>query len=303
MDIFYMRTTKRFTPKLLERFYRLGRGQGIFGDYIPWHRVSRSDPSSQGRSHLLQGKDRQHELLSDHEWVAIMFVFMLTNQIDVREQFPLSENEATHELGVYRIDMSDKRFPGTLALAAQLGFKHPKTIDGDESANWVMTTDLVAALQNSDGTIELVAIAIKTIDEVAKKRTRELLAIERAYWAARAVPWLLITPALYDEKVGLNLRMQMPWTLGERTSTDDRLVAVEVVRRLPGRSLTFVLQQIEATLGDMDLAQRAFWQGVYAGEIPMSLRRGWRPHQPVVLLSHADFMAQNPIASRRSAWI
>ncbi len=271
-----MRTTKRFTPSLLERFFRLGRGQGIFADYIPWHRVSRSDPSSRGRSHLLQGKDRQHELLSDHEWVAIMFVFMLLNQIDVREQFPLSQEEAKHELGAYRVDFVDKCFPGTRAIASALGFKYPKTTDGEDSADWVMTTDLLVALRNSDGAIELIAIAIKSIDEMAKKRTRELLAIEREYWVARGIPWLLITPALYDEKVALNLRMQMPWTLGERTSAQDRLTAAEVVRRFPGRSLTFILHQLEAALGEIDLAQRAFWQAVYSGEIPMSLRRGWR---------------------------
>lgn len=298
-----MRTTKRFTPSLLERFYRLGRGRGIFGDYIPWHRVSRSDPSSRGRSHLLQGKDRQHELLSDHEWVAIMFVFMLLNQIDVREQFPLSQEEAKHELGAYRVDIGDKPLPGTLTLAAKLGFKHPKTTDGEDSGDWAMTTDLLIALRNSDGAIELIAIAIKSVDEMAKKRTRELLAIEREYWVARGIPWLLITPALYDEKVALNLRMQMPWTLGERTSAQDRLTAAKVVRRFPGRSLTFILHQLEAALGEIDLAQRAFWQAVYSGEIPMSLRRGWRPHQPVVLLPHTEFVAQNPIASRRSAWI
>lgn len=113
-----------------------------------------------------------------------------------------------------------------------------------------MTTDLLIALRDSDGTVELIAIAIKTIDEMAKKRTRAKLAIEREYWVARGVPWLLITPALYDEKVALNLRMQMPWTLGERTSVQDRLTAAEVVRRFPGRSLTYILHQLEATLGE-----------------------------------------------------
>lgn len=298
-----MRTTKRFTPRLLEWFFRLGRGLGIFGDYIPWHRVSRSDPSSLGRSHLLQGKDRQHELLSDHEWVAIMFVFMLPDLLDVREQYPLAQQEGQHEIGAYRVDMGSEHFPGTLTLAAMLGIKHPKTSEGQESANWVMTTDLLIALRNDDGTAELLAVAVKTIDDMEQKRKRELLAIEREYWIARGVTWLLITPALYDEQVGLNLRMQMPWTLGVRASARDRQLAVEVVRCFPGRSLTFVLQQLEATLGEMDLAQRAFWQAVYCGEIPMSLRRGWRPHQPVVLLPHTDFVAQNPIAARRSAWI
>lgn len=298
-----MRTTKRFTPALLERFFRLGRGQGIFEDYIPWHRVSRGDPSSRGRSHLLQGEKRQHELLSDHEWVAIMFIFMLPNRLDVREQFPLSLEDARHELGAYRVDAGDEHFTGTLSIASKLGFKPPKTSSGDDSANWVMTTDLLITMRDDNGAAGLLAVAVKTADELASKRKLELLAIEREYWVARGVTWLLVTPALYDEKVGLNLRMQMPWTLGERVSAQSRLTAVEVVQRFPGRSLTYILQQLEATLGDMDLAQRAFWQAVYSSEIPMNLRRGWRPHQPIVLLPHTDFVAQNPIASRRSAWI
>lgn len=298
-----MRTTKRFTPRLLERFSRLGRGQGIFENYISWHRVSRSDPSSRGRSHLLQGQHRQHELLSDHEWVAILFVFMLLDVIDVREQFPLAQQEARHELGAYRIDIGDERFPGTLALASKLRFKHPKTTEGSDSAPWVMTTDLLIALRGESDSVSLLAVAVKTIDEAEHQRKRELLAIEREYWLARGIPWLLITPTLYDQQVALNLRMQMPWTLGERVSAGERELAVNVVQRFPGRSLTFVLQKLEASLGEMDLAQRAFWQAVYRGEIPMSLRRGWRPHQPIVLLPNADFIAQNPIAMRRSAWI
>ena len=189
------------------------------------------------------------------------------------------------------------------AIAAALAVKHPKTTDGPESADWVMTTDFLITLRKNYGTIELLAVAIKSDNEITKKRSLELLAIERAYWVARGVNWLLITPALYDERVGLNLRMQMPWTLGERASAQDRLKALEIVRRFPGRSLTFILHRLEATLGNMDLAQRAFWQAVYSGEIPMSLRRGWRPHQPVVLLPQGDFNAQNPIASRSSAWI
>lgn len=296
-----MRTTKRFTPQLLARFSHLGRGQGIFGDYIPWHRVSRSDPSSRGRSHLLKGDIRQHELLSDHEWVAIMFAFMLPNRVDIREQFPLSLEGGKHELESYRIGQG-KTFPGTRAIAAQLGFKHPQTTEGQESAEWIMTTDLLIALHKNDGSLELLAVAVKPIDELGNKRKQALLTIEKEYWKARGITWLLITPALYDKKVGLCLRRQMPHILGERVPDQDRQIAARVSRDFLGRSLTFVLKQLEAALGDMDRAQRAFWQAVTRGEIPMSLQRSWRPDEPIQLLPAADFAAQNPIASRRSAW-
>jgi hypothetical protein len=298
-----MRTTKRFTPQVLQRFNRQGRGHGTFADYIPWHCVSRGDPASRGRSHLQMWQHRQRELLSDHEWVILLFVLMLLNLIDVREQFPLSHEEAAHELGAYRLDASDQYFPGTLAIALKLGFRHPIATEGKQSENWVMSTDFLLALQTESGGIELLAIAVKTEEESLHKRKRQLLAIEREYWLARGVAWLLITPALYDTKVGLSLRMQMPWMLGDPAPESARQAAADSVLRFPGRSLTFILNQLTLVLGDMDLAQRAFWQAVFAGKIRMKLDRGWRPHQPVHLLSEADFVAQNPVASRRSAWI
>ncbi len=298
-----MRTTKRFTPQVLQRFNRQGRGHGTFADYIPWHCVSRGDPASRGRSHLQMWRHRQCELLSDHEWVILLFVLMLLKLMDVREQFPLSHEEAAHELGTYRADVGDQRFPGTLAIAQKLGFRHPITTEGKESENWVMSTDFLLALRNETGAIELLAIAVKTEEESRHKRKRQLLAIEREYWRVRGVTWLLITPALYDAEVGLNLRMQMPWMLGDPAPESAQQAAADSVRRFPGRSLTFVLNQLTLTLGDIDLAQRAFWQAVLVGKIRMKLLRGWRPHQPVIVLPEADFVAQNPIALRRSAWI
>ncbi len=166
-----------------------------------------------------------------------------------------------------------------------------------------MTTDILIALRNGTGATKLLAVAIKTTEDLDDLRTCDLLRIEKRYWESRNVPWLLITPALYDKKVGLNLRMQMPWMLGELVPEADRLFARDVVKNCPERSLTFVLQQLEAQFSDMDRAQRAFWQAVSRGEIPMNLSRGWRPHQPITLLSPAKFLEQNPIASRRSAWI
>jgi hypothetical protein len=77
-----MRTTKRFTPKVIARFERQHRGEGTYADYIPWHRVSRGDPASSGRSHLLMWRDRLRELLSDGELVEQLFATMLPDLDD-----------------------------------------------------------------------------------------------------------------------------------------------------------------------------------------------------------------------------
>ena len=68
-----MRKTKRFTPELFKKFIESGRGVGTYERYIPFHRVSRRDPSSKGRSHLKLWKNRYRELLSDGELTALHF--------------------------------------------------------------------------------------------------------------------------------------------------------------------------------------------------------------------------------------
>ena len=84
-----MRTTKRFSPTVIARFLRQGRGEGIYEEYIPWHRVSRGDPASAGRSHLLMWRHRLRELLSDGELGEQLFATMLQNLDDSLEQFKL----------------------------------------------------------------------------------------------------------------------------------------------------------------------------------------------------------------------
>lgn len=297
-----MRTTKRFTPAVLERFRREGRGIGIYQDYIPWHRVSRSDPASQGRSHLVMWHGRQRELLSDEEWVALLFSTMLPNVADIREQFPLALESNHHELEAYYPGAFIQYFPGTQAMATQLGYKHPMTYGNGQRAPWVMTTDLLLTLKNPRGRLDLLAVACKPASELTHKRTKQLLEIEKAYWQARGVPWLLITPDLYDKLVGLTLRNVLPWSLGEPVPQGSLDSANSIFRSCYGHSLTHILLELEPILGDMNHAQLAFWQGVWFGQIPIDLRRGWRPHIPPLLLSTDEFTAQNPVAMRRSAW-
>lgn len=298
-----MRTTKRFTPTILERFTKQGRGLGTFKNFLPWHRVGRGDPSSRGRSHIQMWNERQRELLSDKEWVGLFFSVLLKNLVDLVEQFPLSLTGSVHELSKYCVGAFQSTHPGTIELAERLEIRHPKITEIGRSSAWVMTTDIILVLKHATGKLELLAVAFKTNEDFANKRTKELLSLEREYWISRGVAWLLITPAQYDKRVEHRLRDTMPWAIADPVPETDILTASVIVTKHQGRSLTYVLQVLTAKFGDDNYAKRAFWQAVWCGKIPLDLRRGWRPHQPLFLLSEDEFNSLNPIASRRSAWI
>ena len=297
-----MRTTKRFTPKVLERFVRQGRGTGTYGDYLPWHRVSRGDPSSLGRSHLLMWRNRLREFLSDGELVEHLFGTMLPNLDDALEQSKLDPDDTPHLLTAYGEGKPWELFPGTLKLAKKLGIKHPKISDGQDSVPWVPTSDLVLIFKAPQGTHEALALAFKPRDWNKNRRTIELLGLEREYWSVRRVPWLLITPELYDDRVALTLRRIAPWALSEPVSMKDMQVTASVAREMVGHSMTSVLYRSAELLGNLETAQRALWQAVWYGKLPIDLRRGWRPQIPLKFISDSEFRGLNPISSRRSAW-
>lgn len=297
-----MRTQKRFTAKLLERYLREGRGTGTFQDYVPWHRVSRSDPSSLGRSHLMVYRKRQLELLSDGEWTGSHFVTMLPNISDLTEQRKLALDDGPHELAAYDVRYAGLTVPGTLSIARQLGIRHP-ILPGDKlKSSWVMTTDQVLLSRSPDGKLELLAISYKPRRRALTKRDLQKFTIERAYWGARSCECLLITPDLYEKSVALTLRRVAPWGLGSPVTSDEITAATEVVLRTLGHSYTYTWQALTKVLGSDETAQRAIWQAVWAGALPIDLRRGWRPHLPIDLLNKEDFIALNPVASRRSSW-
>ena len=297
-----MRTTKRFTPTVLSRFLREGRGNGTGTGYIPWHRVSRGDPSSRGRSHLQMWNGRQAELLSDGEKTELLFATMLPDLVDVLEQFGLSRTPGQHELSRFCVSAPAGNFPGTLELAQQLGIRHPTVSEKGETVDWTPSTDLLLVLKDSSGALKLVAVSVKPSDDLSRS-ARKSLTLEKAYWDARGVQWLLITPSQFDKEVALTLQRAMPWGLGESVCPVDLATASDIALRNNGRSLTYVLDAICRHLCvEMDRAQRAFWQAVWHGKIPLDLLRGWRPHTPITLLPIDAFWSQNPIASRRSAW-
>lgn len=297
-----MKTQKRFTPDLLDRYRRLGRGCGNEEVYLPWHRVGRSDPASSGRSHLQLWRGRQRELLSDLEWVTFLFSTMLCGIVDIREQFPLSLDDCQNELSIQDGVAAATRYPGSLSIAKELQVKHPRINGGGRSVHWVMSTDLLLTLRQPNGKLKLLAIAVKPDRAVDQIRTKELLAIEHCYWEKRGVQWLLVTPKLYDGLVADTLRICGPWALGEKADNSQIDFIVAAADQLCGQSLTIALEFLTAAFGCPDMAQRALWQTIWSGRLPIDLRRGWRPHEKLILMKPADFWLLNPIASGRSIW-
>lgn len=297
-----MKTQKRFSPNLLDRYSALGRGSGSEKNYLPWHRVGRADPASIGRSHLQLWRGRQRELLSDLEWVTFLFATMLNGIVDIREQFPLSLEDSQHELSAQDDQASVTRYPGSVSTAENLQVKHPKVHGDGRSIHWVMTTDLLLTLRLPNGRRKLLAVAVKPDRAVDRTRTKELLAIEHVYWEKRGVQWLLITPKLYDGLVADTLRNCVPWSLGSPAKKAQIDFVVTSADKLRGRSLTAALTFLTAQFGSHEAAQRALWQTIWSGRLPIDLRRGWRPHEPLNLMAAADFWSLNPIASGRSIW-
>ncbi len=300
-----MRTEKRFTPKTLERFQREGRGSGTYSDYIPWHRVSRADPSSKGRSHLIVWMHRQRELLSDQEWGGLNFAGLIPGLVDLVEQFPISQDSALHDLSRWQIGHGSMQFPGTVEIAGYLGIKHPVLKDGDETHVWTSTTDLLLVMHNQRGAFKLLAVSCKPSSSLTK-RAKELLRLEKTYWNLRDVEWLLITPEQYEKSVGLTLRRSSPWGFDEPAEISDIQTACKVVRSAPWHTYSDVINHLTDRFGGekhRHQAQRALWQSVWRGLLPVDLRRGWRPHHPMTLISREEFASLNPLLARRSACI
>lgn len=298
-----MRTTKRFTPSVLERFRQEGRGSGVFDSYTGWHKVTRGDPTSRGRSHIMTLRGRAHDFLSDLERNAALFAWMHPQLIDLREQFPLALEASPHELCAYEAASRWTLFPGTLALAEQHATRHPITRGRGESAPWVMTTDLLLTLRSNDGKLQLLAIACKYDQELCSKRKLQLLALERAYWEARGVCWLLLTERLMDKAVVGGLLATWQWGLVGTAAPNLREIASEMAMRLQGYPLETLILRLADRLGDLSTAQQALWLSVWQGCCPLKIRFLRPAFEPVVILEETAFWEQNPIVVRRSAWI
>lgn len=161
----------KMTEQVIGERYRAGRGCGDGDAYQPWLDVH--DLSSLGLSTRVPcpKTGRLHHLLSGLETGIFMEFMLMPDVTDIQEQYPLDRED-------------------TRAIALGMGVAHPTYPGG--KVDVVMTTDLVVHRQTANGIVRS-ARSVKPVAELDDARTLLKLEIERRYWAARGVQWMLAT--------------------------------------------------------------------------------------------------------------
>ncbi len=301
-----MRKSKKFTPRVLRKWSDAGRSEGVLTDYQPWHQVTRSDPASLGRSHLTfcPVLKRMRHQLSDGEQKILGFALMVPNQIDVREQFKLEREDHNNHISDHDSKSNMVINKGTLKISQELGIKHPELINGEDREYWIFTTDFLVTskLELSGDAYELIAISYKSLDDLNKKRKRNLLKIERYYWLLEEATWLLLTPRQYDKTVGETVLRVLPWVMHpHQVSAELKKKCSEVGDLLDGLTYTKALKVIEKNCEiEADLVPLVFWQTVWSGLLNIDLTISRFTSDKVRVLENDVFWDQNPIVMRRS---
>ena len=277
-----MRRGQKFTAKKLAKWRKEGRGTGTFKLYRAFHQVRRSDPASYGTSSILYTDfDRQEDLLSDAELVGRCCVSRLNGVLDVLEQFPLPLEEDFGVLSRYSAEHQHQKFVGTIELARRMGIAHARASrDKGETAPWVMTSDLVVILRNQG--LRVVVVCIKHQKKKIGRRQQKLLDLEKAYWEQQGATWVLFNVADLPRSARHSLLQLTPYVAGTRFPDPVVMdsIADALLPQIPGRLPTLKRQVQELLQCDDHAADRAFWQTVWSGRLPVDLetdfvRDGW----------------------------
>lgn len=179
------RYDRSFTPELLARRLRQGRGRGHGKDYRPWLTVR--DVPSRGLSSRVRGWKtcRVHHFLSQLELSYFYTLEWSIPVIDIREQYPLLPQQST------------------LDIADRLKIKHPT--DPKTKLPIVMTTDFLIDIL-VDGKIQQRARTVKMSDALSSRRTLEKLEIERLYWEELGVDWGIVTEREIPRDLAANIK-------------------------------------------------------------------------------------------------
>ncbi len=175
----------------------------------------------------------------------------------------------------------------------------------DEDVLWTSSTDLVLVLVTASGHKELLAVSVKA-EPVQKlsDRAKQLLLLEKTYWQMRGITWLLITPEEFDPAIKKTLMRTAAWGLAPPVNKHKLEIARKVAMAMLLHPYSDIVNHLSQLFGGQEfqlLAQEALWQAIWFGLLPIDLRRGWRPSLPLKYISSSEFLAQNPLAARRTA--
>ncbi|MEP3389125.1 MAG: TnsA endonuclease N-terminal domain-containing protein [Reichenbachiella sp.] len=157
------------------------RGLGTKGAYIPWIKVG--EFSNMGHSSRIKGliSGREHHFHSNLE-AGLFYMLDLNPKVsDIREQFPLLDINLAKE------------------IALQAGIKYPHISDNEPH---ILTTDFLIDFNDN----RQLAITIKPIQNITKRQL-ELFEIERRYWEANEIKWIIATESeLASRNYSLNCK-------------------------------------------------------------------------------------------------
>lgn len=166
-----------------------GRGRGRLGAYAPWVRIQDVASASVVTRDKGWKTGRIHHLLSRLELKYFYMLDWADRVVDIREQFPLDQDE-------------------TIAIAGRLGFDHPR--DPKSKAYSVLTTSFVVSLGGTFGTREEARTVVYS-GALRNRRFRIACEIERAYWRYRNIDWAIVTEQFIDEDFVANIEWVHPY--------------------------------------------------------------------------------------------
>lgn len=168
----------------IDQYIKEGRGKGEKENYKPW--VTVRDLASLGRvSQCFSWKTgRPHDFLSDHERRYFYLMLWSDTVIDIREQYPILDVEAT-------INISEDK-----------NIRYPEDIKS--KTPMVLTTDFMLTVLQ-DGKEINIARTIKPSKDLDKKRVIEKFEIERAYYEMKGIDWQIVTEREIPNIFSLNV--------------------------------------------------------------------------------------------------
>lgn len=262
------RKRRNITEEDVERWIGQGFGQGEGSEYKPWARVR--DVPSMGRSTRFAclRSHRTHHLYSDVEAGHFLLADFRVNVCEIREQFALLPREET------------------LEIASELGIRHPR-FPGTTTPT-VLTSDLVVST-TTNGHDGIFVLSVKRSPAVLPgvkglRRTIEKLALERAFWLRRDVPWYLVTEAQFDARVVRNLGLLRPsrrdWVSEDRCSSARDFANQAKSSAGRGRTLR---ELIAWSQNETDRAYQDFGLSVWKHWLPLDLTVPLRWDQALAL--------------------